>query len=169
MNGFALLLGHLVGDYIFQTDWMATNKTLRGSWKTWKSNWIDGDVTHVQSPDSNEKHPPGSPAYDDEKEAERAECWRVEWMGHFACTIHCLFYTLAIGMFAFRWMPLWGYWVCFLTHWPIDRWRLARVFMKYTWHEKFATGPLSPWSIIITDNILHLAVLFSIALFAGVK
>lgn len=27
MNGLELLLGHLVGDYIFQNDWMATNKT----------------------------------------------------------------------------------------------------------------------------------------------
>ena len=27
MEGFALLCGHLVGDYIFQNDWMASRKT----------------------------------------------------------------------------------------------------------------------------------------------
>jgi hypothetical protein len=26
VNGFGLLIGHLVGDYIFQNDWMAANK-----------------------------------------------------------------------------------------------------------------------------------------------
>jgi len=31
---FALLLGHLIGDYIFQTEWMAQNKT-RNDLKGW--------------------------------------------------------------------------------------------------------------------------------------
>ena len=28
--------------------------------------------------------------------------------------------------------------------------------MRWTRHEAFATGPLAPWSVIITDNTLHL-------------
>lgn len=29
MTGFFLLLGHLIGDYVVQNDWMAANKTTR--------------------------------------------------------------------------------------------------------------------------------------------
>jgi hypothetical protein len=27
MEGFGLLIGHLLGDFIFQNDWLATNKS----------------------------------------------------------------------------------------------------------------------------------------------
>jgi hypothetical protein len=83
-------------------------------------------------------------------------------IGHVACTLHCTLYTLAVWLCSFWWMPWWGLAICWLAHFPVDRWRLARVLMRWTNHEAFATGPLSPWSIILTDNIVHLAVLFGI-------
>ncbi len=43
-----------------------------------------------------------------------------------------------------------------IEHFAQDRFGLARLFMKYTDHEVFATGSLAPWSVVVTDNILHL-------------
>ena len=117
MQGFGLLIGHLLGDYIAQNDWQAANKGAPGA------------------------------------------------QGHLACTVHCLLYTLAVWACSFRWMPWWGLAVCFMAHWPIDRYRLARLWMVHLSGQKaFATGTLSPWSIIIVDNTFHLLTLYMIAL-----
>jgi len=35
-NHIALLIGHVVGDYLFQNDWMAKNKGNKG----WRGHWI---------------------------------------------------------------------------------------------------------------------------------
>jgi len=103
-----LLLGHLIGDYIVQNDWMASNKTSRT----------------------------------------------------FPCVVHCACYTLAVWACSFWWMPWWGLLACFALHFPMDRFRLAGRWMRnVSGQTAFATGPLSPWSIIIVDNIGHLAVL----------
>lgn len=137
MDGLLLLCGHLIGDYIVQNDWMAKNKT--------------------------NPHPGPDPAkfgsrfakFDSWIEAD--DKWRL---GHLACTIHCLLYTLAVWLCSFWWMPWWGLIVCFVAHWPIDRFRLARVWMmRVSGQKDFATGPLAPWSVIIVDNIAHIVTL----------
>ncbi len=121
MNGFALLLAHLVGDYIVQWDWLAANKTVPG------------------------------------------------FRGLLACTVHCWLYTVAVWAFSWWWMPWWGPALCFAAHWPIDRFRLARVWMiRVSGQAAFATGPLAPWSVIVIDNVFHLLTLYGIALLAGV-
>lgn len=120
MEGFAILVGHLVGDYILQNDWMASNKT----------------NPHTI-------------------------------LGHLACTVHVSCYTAAIAFTSFWWMPWWGYIACFAIHWVIDRYRLARKWMSVIGQEAFATGPLSPWSIIVVDNVWHLVTLLIIAALSG--
>jgi hypothetical protein len=156
MIGLELLLGHLVGDYIVQNDWMAANKV-----NTW----------HGEPPDW-KRLPDGSVIFGNCQETfQELNAWkyaRRQWyLGHLACTVHCLLYTLAVAAFTFWWMPWWGYLACFLIHWPIDRFRLAKLWMtKVSLQEKFATGPLSPWSIILVDNIWHLLTLYGIARFA---
>lgn len=115
MDGFMLLLGHLLGDYVLQNDWQAQNKTTRS----------------------------------------------------LHCTVHCLLYTAAVWACSFWWMPWWGVAACFALHWPVDRFRLARRWMKLTGQEQFATGVFSPWSIIVVDNVGHLVVLAGIAAAAG--
>ena len=133
MESLGLLVGHLVGDYILQNDWMASNKT----------NPLCRNV-----------------AYD---HSSKTTPFRAEMMGHLACTVHCLLYTLAVWACSFWWMPWWGLLVCFVTHWPIDRFRLARFWMmRVSGQQAFATGPLSPWSIIIVDNVAHILTLFVI-------
>lgn len=113
MNGFGLLVGHLLGDYVFQNDWQAANKT--------KSSM--------------------------------------------ACAVHCFLYTLAVWLCACWWLPWWGVATCWLAHFPVDRFGLARRWMIHvSGQEKFATGALAPWSVIVVDNTFHLSVLFVIGL-----
>jgi hypothetical protein len=92
---------------------------------------------------------------------------RRYYLGHLACTVHCLLYTLAVWACTFWWMPWWGLLVCFAVHWPIDRFRLAKRWMMATGQRKFAEGLLSPWSVIVVDNTWHLLTLFLIAAAAG--
>lgn len=130
MDGFALLLAHLLGDYVLQNDWQASNKT---------NGW------HV------------------ELGIREPAMMRAWWRGNVACTVHCCLYTLAVAALSWWWMPWWGLVVCFLVHWPVDRFRLARVWMeKVSGQKAFATGPLAPWSIIIVDNVFHLLTLYLI-------
>ncbi len=145
MDGFALLCGHLVGDYIVQNDWMAKNKS-------------------NQYPSQNLLKKSGNPVVNDLNWDLYHILKQDWWVGHIACLIHCILYTLAIWAFSFWWMPWWGLLICFALHFPIDRWRLARRWMEYVAFQKaFASGPLSPWSIIIVDNTFHLLTLFGIA------
>lgn len=141
MEGFYLLCGHLLGDYILQNDWQAANKT----------NPLVGSR-------------PNPLLTLEELETAR----RSEVRGHLACTVHCLLYTLSVAAFSFWWMPWWGYLACFALHWPMDRFRLARVWMERVSGQKaFACGLLSPWSVIIVDNVFHLLTLAGIAAIAG--
>lgn len=161
MTGIDILLGHLVGDYIVQNDWMALNKT--HPWPKQQS-WVYAARTRSRD----EHGQPWSLGVLNDVEIYE-EAMRKFKLGCLACTIHCLCYTLAVAAFTFWWMPWWGYLACFLIHWPIDRFRLAREWMVRFGQEKFATGPLSPWSIILVDNIWHLLTLYCIALLAGVR
>ncbi len=153
MDGFGLLVGHLLGDYILQEDWQAKNKVnpcpgkrpRATTWLEWRGE--EGDLI--------------------ERERTWLSACRAWRIGHLACTVHCLLYTLVVWACSFWWMPLWGLFVCFAVHWPIDRFRLARFWMEHISGQKaFATGPLSPWSIIVVDNTFHLLTLFGIAIAA---
>lgn len=139
MEWFGLLLAHLLGDYILQNDWMAKNKV----------NPHPGESDHIIFPSD-----------------EWFGWWSrdIEWReGHLACTVHCFLYTLAVYLLSFWWLPWWAYVIVFVTHWPIDRFRLARWWMvNVSKQREFATGPLAPWSIIIVDNIFHLLTLYVI-------
>jgi len=133
MLGLALLLGHLLGDYIFQNDFMAQGKTSRRS---------TGDVnTHWCRP-------------------------------HLICALHCIAYTVGVyaAVFPVHSFPWWFYTAVAAIHWPVDRYSLAMWWMtKISGQAAFATGPCSPWSIIVVDNVFHLLTLYVLALAAGVN
>lgn len=159
MTGFFLLLGHLLGDYVFQEDWQAKNKT----------NPSPGPrpVVPVRDPEAPLE------AFSAAVDAYGAACttWHDHesawFLGHIACTVHCLLYTLAVWACSFWWMPWWGLVACFAVHWPVDRFRLAYWWMtKVNKQKAFATGPLAPWSIIVVDQCFHLATLGVIYLLA---
>lgn len=113
------ILAHVIGDYVLQSDWMASEKTKRSA----------------------------------------------------AALVHVLFYSLPFLIFR----PSLNAWaVIVLTHFTIDRWRLARfvVFAKNfiaprsawpTWSRCSITGYdesrppwMAVWLLIIADNALHL-------------
>lgn len=152
MDGLALLVGHLVGDYIVQNDWMASNKvnplaeSLPGKWEA------DEGGGHFVLTYSKEEH-----------DAWKERNWQAG-VGHLSCTVHCLLYTISVWALSFWWMPWWGLVACFFIHWPIDRFRLARWWMMHVSGQKaFATGALAPWSVIVVDNTFHLLTLLAIA------
>jgi len=140
MDGFFLLAGHLVGDYVVQNDWQAANKTNphpgpKPRYARWKAEDWDGYES-------------------------RQKAWLT---GHLACTVHCLLYTLAVWACSFWWMPWWGLAVCFVAHWFIDRFRLAGRWMRNVSGQKqFAANfspPNLPWGVIVVDNTFHLLTL----------
>lgn len=91
--------------------------------------------------------------------------WSAGLQGDWACTVHCLLYTLSVWAFSWHWIPWWGLLLCFTVHWPIDRFRLARKWMENVSGQRdFANGVFSPWSIIVVDNIFHLLTLYAIYL-----
>jgi hypothetical protein len=79
---FELLLGHLVGDYLLQNEWMAMNKS------------------------------------------------KNTWEGWLACTIHCILYSFAVCLLMWNFDPIW-FVAVFLSHFPIDKFRLAEHYMHY--------------------------------------
>jgi hypothetical protein len=160
MVGFSLLLGHLVGDYICQNDWMAANKVNPWPGREPHPNkiWLSAGGVKLRG--------------EDEVTLIEQRAWwakRRKWrVGHLACTVHCLLYTLSVWFFTWTWMPWWGLLACFTAHWSIDRFRLARLSMTRILGQKaFATGPLSPWSVIIVDNTYHLLTLWVITALTG--
>jgi hypothetical protein len=94
-------LAHLVGDFLIQTDWMATRKRQSSG----------------------------------------------------VCAIHALTYLLPFLALGYGWLILL---LVGCEHFLQDRFGLARWFMRYTNHEIFATGALSPWSVVVVDQVLHL-------------
>lgn len=160
MEGFGLLCGHLLGDFILQNDWMAKNKTSQPGLPYLSP--AARKLLHQEG---------GCRGYSPEVHKELAD-WELAFkrhiIGHLSCTVHCFIYTLSIWAFSFWWLPWWGLLVCFLAHWPIDRFRLAACWMKRIAGQKeFATGALAPWSVIVVDNTFHLLTLFFIAGLAG--
>jgi len=114
--GLGILLGHLIGDFMVQNDWMALRK--------------------------------------------RKQTW--------PCLLHCVCYTLAmwVVLAPFFALPWWFYFFVFATHFPIDRYGLALKAMKVAGQESFATGVFAPWSVVIVDNTMHLAVAYYLAALA---
>lgn len=156
MEGFYLLVAHLVGDYILQNDWMAANKTTPhpGPKPEWGVNAdpYDREAFRVALIER------------DLRMAEYPEKLTAWHLGNAACAVHCLLYTLAVWAFSWWWMPAWGLLTCFIVHYALDRYRLARLWMTLAGQEKFATGALSPWSIVVVDNTFHLLTLAGLAL-----
>lgn len=152
MEGFAMLLGHLVGDYILQEDWQARNKG-----NPWPGRepypqrvWLTaGDTT---------AEPEGL--------SEQRAWWKArdQWrVGHLACTVHCTLYALSCWLFCHAWMPWWAALLVGVAHWPIDRFRLPRLAMERVTNQRaFATGPCAPWSFVLVDQIWHLLTLYGV-------
>jgi hypothetical protein len=82
--------------------------------------------------------------------------------GYLACLLHCMLYSLPFLLVA---SPL-SVLVIFVTHFIIDKWRIAFwvVKGKNLWFGDISAFPpgtpdfISAWIIIIVDNILHVTI-----------
>jgi len=74
------------------------------------------------------------------------------------CGLHVVLYTGACIVATLAYLPWWAYAIMAITHFCIDRWRLANIYMKWAKQEKFRDGMFSPWSGIVTDNSLHIVI-----------
>ena len=95
------IYAHLIGDYILQTDFMATGKK--------KKSWI--------------------------------------------CLVHILTYLIP---FLFTPLVWWQIALIGLQHFLQDRWNFVTWFMRVKGSSQFTLSPCAPWSVIVTDNILHI-------------
>lgn len=84
-----------------------------------------------------------------------------EW---FPCFVHCLLYSLPFGLIFWQSPLIWG---VFLSHYAIDRYRLAQYWIRLTnWRwggDNFGYAEdkpkfLSVWLLIIVDNTFHLLI-----------
>lgn len=79
----------------------------------------------------------------------------------FPCLVHCVLYTLAIWAFTYSWITPLGLAIIFVTHFMMDRWRLATVYMDLAGQKGFKEH-LAPWSVIIVDNTIHLLTIWAV-------
>lgn len=137
----ALLTGHLLGDWVVQTDWMAAFK----SWSPGRSAEIAADATRGDT--------------------RRAR--RLWWESIRANQAHCLTYHLAMAIAV---LPVWHSWgtvagfaVSWVSHGFIDRRWPVRALLRATGSPAFAE---QMWGVIATDQALHLSILAMVALLA---
>lgn len=180
MIGLALLCGHLAGDYLFQNDWMAANKTnphpgihpadkhtiLRAGGAELVAKL--GEIMTKHVPEISTDELKNNAAIVAEWEA-KSRAW---WIGNLACTVHCVLYALAVYLCLLPLtlaglapqFPWWFFAAVAAVHWPIDRFRLAGWWMRQVSGQKaFADGPLAPWSVIVVDNVIHVLTLYLLA------
>ena len=103
-----MIIGHLVGDYILQNDWMAINKK--------RSTPI--------------------------------------------CVLHCALWAASVLFFT-GWGWEW-FGVLLVAHFVQDRWSLVSRWMDMIGQKQFRTGLYAPWSMVVVDNVLHLAVVWGL-------
>lgn len=102
------IYAHLIGDYLIQTDWMASGKK--------QSSWI--------------------------------------------CLVHVLTYLIP---FLFTGLAWWQIALIGLQHFVQDRTNLVVWLMQVKGSAVFAQPPFAPWSVILTDNILHILFMAAVA------
>jgi len=82
-----------------------------------------------------------------------------DWMAQhkktssFHCAIHVLCYMLPFLLCGLSW---WQLILIALQHYVVDRTNFVMWLMDFKGSHIFATNVCSPWSLIVTDNILHI-------------
>lgn len=76
------------------------------------------------------------------------------------CLVHVVVYMVP---FLFTGLLFWQIILIGVQHFLQDRTQFVVWLMKVKGSEKFGTGPCAPWSIIVTDNILHILFMAGVA------
>jgi len=81
---------------------------------------------------------------------------RSSWI----CAVHVLTYLIPFLFCGLEW---WQLALIGVEHFAQDRTGFVVWLMKVKGSAAFATGPCSPWSIIVTDNVLHVLWMAAVA------
>ena len=81
---------------------------------------------------------------------------RSSWI----CSVHVLTYLVPFLFCGLEW---WQLALIGVEHFAQDRTGIVVWLMKAKGSAAFATGPCSPWSIIVTDNVLHILWMAAVA------
>lgn len=143
MNVFALALaGHLVGDWLVQTDWQAMNK----SWPQPRSDLDNAEIRVSHG--------------DERLETVRYVDSRRRWRSWGANQAHMLTYHLALAAFVgWAWHDGWALGalaVSWVTHSIIDRRWPVKALLGHTGSSAFSE---QTWGVLAADQALHLAIL----------
>lgn len=94
-----------------------------------------------------------------------------DWMAQnkkastFHCVVHCGIWTTcvmaAVAIAGEAW-PLWSALPLFVTHFVQDRTKIINWYMTTVGQSKFAQPPMSPWSIIVVDNVWHIVTIWAV-------
>ena len=76
------------------------------------------------------------------------------------CLVHVVVYMVP---FLFTGLLWWQIALIGLQHYLQDRTQFVVWFMKVKGSEGFGTGSCAPWSVIVTDNILHILFMTAVA------
>jgi hypothetical protein len=84
---------------------------------------------------------------------------QTDWMAKgkkestFICLVHVVIYMVPFLFCGFAW---WQLGLIALQHFFQDRTNFVVWFMEVKGSAKFTQPPMAPWSIVLTDNILHI-------------
>jgi hypothetical protein len=70
-----------------------------------------------------------------------------------ACSAHVVAYMVPFFFCGFVW---WQLLLIAAQHYAIDRSNFVYWFMGVTGRKQFREAPFAPWSLVITDNLLHI-------------
>jgi hypothetical protein len=82
--------------------------------------------------------------------------------------VHATVYGAITVAMTFATWPAWTYFVIWITHYFIDRYRLGNVWMGMVGQKNFRDNPVfTPWSRIIVDNSWHLFIAWIVYVIAA--
>lgn len=91
---------------------------------------------------------------------------QTDWMAigkkksSWICAVHVLTYLIPFLFCGLEW---WQLALIGVGHFAQDRTGFVVWLMKVSGSAAFATGPCAPWSIIVTDNVLHILWMAAVA------
>lgn len=135
-----LLIGHLLGDWVVQTDWQAANK----AWIPGKHVYVDG-LARVPL-------------------RERKGWLESMWANQAHCLTYHLTMAIAVLPVWHSWATVAGFAVSWASHGFIDRRWPVRALLRATGSPGFAE---QLWGVIAADQALHLSILAMIAVVAA--
>jgi len=133
------LIGHLVGEWLLQTDWMRLQK------RRWGRE-LNSDMDAL------------SPLY---CRKQGKFSWELFFRGEAACHLHCFLYSLAVAAFTGWWD--WPRFVAvYVTHYIVDRTPYVRRLADKAKLMYYMRRKGEMWTHFLIEEVVHLVSLYTI-------